>query len=334
MLVHTCSFCKFIGPLTFVLIYHYTLVPTCPYTVNIVLVAVIIVAIAITLLGLSIPVLSFVIWRRRSLRHQVMQYSTAGSSHKHWTNDLELVEFLGSERSTDLPYRVLTDIKDIVKLNYQIEIGRFGTFYHGFYEGVEVVLKRFEETNRSAWLHESLVYSSVLQAHENVLVFFASAMVHCDSGMELWLATKYHAFGSLQDYLRQHTVNAKVMLVMVASICSGLAHLHSDGRDNQVKIAVAHCNLTSRNILIKGNLSCCIGDFRLAVFKHKNKVHWPEDAKVGTLRYMAPEMLTASDVKSFETCKQADVYTLGLVLWEVCQRTGCRGGELHTSSLT
>ena len=306
---------------------------------NAVLVAVITITIAITLLlilGLSVSTISVMIWRRRSLSHQAMHFSNTGSANNHWTNGLQLVETLdgGRGRSTDLPYRVLADIKDIVKLNYQLEIGRFGTFYHGFYEGVEVVLKKFEEANRSAWQHESLVYNSVLQAHENVLECFASAMVHCDSGKELWLATKYHEFGSLQDFLRQRTVSAKGMLHMAASVCSGLAHLHSDSSDNQAKISVAHCNLTSRNVLVKGNLSCCIGDFRLAIFKHKNEIHQPEDAKLGTLRYMAPEMLNGSNVKSFETFKQADVYTLGLVLWEICQRAECHGGELCTCSLT
>lgn len=260
-----------------------------------------------------------------------MHYPTTGSAHRHWIHNLELVELSASGRSTDLPYQVLSDIKDIVKLNYQIEIGRFGTFYHGFYEGVEVALKQFEEGNWSAWLQESVMYNSVLQTHENILACFASAMTNCDSGRQFWLATKYHELGSLQDFLRQHTVTPKVILHMMASICSGLSHLHSDSSYNQVKIPVAHCNLTSRNILVKGNLSCCIGDFRLAVFKHKNEVHQAEDAKLGTVRYMAPEMLSDSfNSQSFESFKQVDVYALGLVLWEVCQRSSCYGGELRT----
>ena len=192
------------------------------------------------------------------------------------------------------------------------------------------------EKNRSAWLRESLMYSSILQAHENVLTFFTSAITNSEGNpTELWLVTKYHEYRSLQDYLRQHTLSAKVMLQMMASICSGLAHLHSETSGNQAKIPVAHCNLTSRNILVKDNLSCCIGDFRLAVFKYKNMVNVPEDATVGNVRYMAPELLSGSvSAMSFEAFKHADVYAVGLVMWEICQRESNCGGKsavhLHT----
>ena len=274
-------------------------------------------------------VLCMVVRRRYLLRQQVIHCPTTGSSHKHWTHDLELST---SESGSDLPYKVLTDIKDMVKLNYQIEIGRVGTFYNGFYEGVEIILKKFEEGNRSAWLRESIMYHKVLQSHENVLTCFASAMVNHNGGSELWLVTKYHEFGSLQDYLRQHTVTPKVILQMAVSICSGLAYLHFDSADNQVKIPVAHCNLTSRNILVKANLSCCIGDFRLAVYKYKNEVHQAEDAKPGTARYMAPEVLDDSlNFQSFESFKQVDVYALGLILWEICQRRDCPGSGGETA---
>ena len=310
---------------------------------NTLLISAVTVTITVSLLclfGLLLPIIFIVKQRRRHLlTSEAIHFPPApGSLSQHWTHDLEVAELSKTsegERTSSLPYQVLTDIKDIVKLNYQIEIGRFGIFYHGYYDGVEVVLKRFLEGNRSAWLRESLMYNNVLQSHENVLAFFASAMTGSDSGdgSDLWLVTKYHEYGSLQDYLRQHTVTAKVILQMAASSCSGLAHLHSESSGNQLKIPVAHCHLTSRNILVKENLSCCIGDFRLAVFKHKNEVHLPEDAKMDTVRYMAPEMLSEPvSVMSFETFKQADVYALGLVLWEVCQRAGCYGGKPPISS--
>jgi serine/threonine protein kinase len=179
-------------------------------------------------------------------------------------------------------------------------------------------------------MRESLMYTTVLQSHENVLAFYASAMIAGTDGCapQFWLATKYHEFGSLQDYLRQHTASGRALLQMSASACSGLAHLHSESTGNQVKVPVAHCNLTSRNILVKENLSCCIGDFRLAVFRHKSEVCGPpEDAKMGSVRYMAPEILSRGPMSavSFETLKQADVYALGLVLWEICQRGNYSG---------
>lgn len=46
------------------------------------------------------------------------------------------------------------------------------------------------------------------------------------------------------------------------------------------------------------------------------------NARVGTTRYMAPEVLSQTiNVKVFESFKQSDMYSFGLVLWEMCRRT-------------
>ena len=44
--------------------------------------------------------------------------------------------------------------------------------------------------------------------------------------------------------------------------------------------------------------------------------------KVGTNRYISPEILGDSFFDTeFKCYKQADVYSFGLVLWELCRRT-------------
>ena len=44
--------------------------------------------------------------------------------------------------------------------------------------------------------------------------------------------------------------------------------------------------------------------------------------RVGTRRYMAPEILCERlDPASFDSFKAADIYSLGLVLWEIGRRT-------------
>lgn len=48
--------------------------------------------------------------------------------------------------------------------------------------------------------------------------------------------------------------------------------------------------------------------------------------RVGTKRYMAPEVLDESiNMHHFESFKRADVYALGLVLWEVARRCSVGG---------
>ena len=48
--------------------------------------------------------------------------------------------------------------------------------------------------------------------------------------------------------------------------------------------------------------------------------------RVGTKRYMAPEVLDETmNMKHFESFKRADVYSFGLVLWEIARRCSIGG---------
>lgn len=66
---------------------------------------------------------------------------------------------------------------------------------------------------------------------------------------------------------------------------------------------MAHRDLKSKNILVKPNGTCVIADFGLAVM-HSNvtgKLDLGNNPKVGTKRYMAPEILDERQVKK-NTC--------------------------------
>lgn len=137
------------------------------------------------------------------------------------------------------------------------------------------------------------------------------------------MVTDYHENGSLFDYLTTHTVDTNTMLNMALSIATGLAHLHMDIVGTRGKPAIAHRDLKSKNILVKTNLTCAIGDLGLAV-RHVEKddsVDIPSTHRVGTKRYMAPEVLDESmNAQHFDSYKRADVYAFGLILWEIARR--------------
>ena len=55
--------------------------------------------------------------------------------------------------------------------------------------------------------------------------------------------------------------------------------------------------------------------------------------RVGTKRYMAPEVLDDSlNIQHFESFKRADVYSLGLVLWEIARRCSVQGKDTKSGS--
>ena len=55
------------------------------------------------------------------------------------------------------------------------------------------------------------------------------------------------------------------MIKMMYSIASGLCYLHLQIHATKGKVALAHRDLKTKNILVKKDLSCCIADLGLAV---------------------------------------------------------------------
>ncbi|KAG5833849.1 hypothetical protein ANANG_G00280260 [Anguilla anguilla] len=147
-------------------------------------------------------------------------------------------------------------------------------------------------------------------------------------GLSCGWCQEYHEHGSLFDYLNRYSVSVDGMIVMALSIASGLAHLHMEIIGTQGKPAIAHRDLKSKNILVKKNGTAVIADLGLAV-KHEsitNTIDIPANHRVGTKRYMAPEILDDTiNMSSFESFKRADIYSLGLVFWELARRCSVRG---------
>ncbi|XP_036331833.1 TGF-beta receptor type-1 isoform X2 [Rhagoletis pomonella] len=232
--------------------------------------------------------------------------------------------------SAGLPLLVQRSIARQIQLCHVIGKGRFGEVWRGRWRGENVAVKIFSSREECSWFREAEIYQTVMLRHENILGFIAADNKDNGTWTQLWLVTDYHENGSLFDYLTTHTVDTKTMLNMALSIATGLAHLHMDIVGTRGKPAIAHRDLKSKNILVKSNLSCAIGDLGLAV-RHVEKndsVDIPSTHRVGTKRYMAPEVLDESmNAQHFDSYKRADVYAFGLILWEIARR--CNIGMIY-----
>lgn len=232
--------------------------------------------------------------------------------------------------SAGLPLLVQRSIARQIQLHCVIGKGRFGEVWRGRWRGENVAVKIFSSREECSWFREAEIYQTVMLRHKNILGFIAADNKDNGTWTQLWLVTDYHENGSLFDYLTSHTVDTKTMLGMALSIATGLAHLHMDIVGTRGKPAIAHRDLKSKNILVKTNLTCAIGDLGLAV-RHVDKddsVDIPSNHRVGTKRYMAPEVLDDSiNTQHFDSFKRADVYAFGLILWEVGRR--CNIGMIY-----
>ncbi|MEE6489344.1 hypothetical protein FKM82_015541 [Ascaphus truei] len=158
--------------------------------------------------------------------------------------------------------------------------------------------------------------------------FIASDMTSRNSSTQLWLITHYHEMGSLYDYLQVTTLDTVSCLRIVLSIASGLAHLHVEIFGTQGKPAISHRDLKSKNVLVRKNGQCCIADLGLAVMHSQttNQLDVGNNPRVGTKRYMAPEVLDETiQVDCFDSYKRVDIWAFGLVLWEVARRMVSNG---------
>ncbi|XP_037618544.1 LOW QUALITY PROTEIN: bone morphogenetic protein receptor type-2-like, partial [Sebastes umbrosus] len=220
---------------------------------------------------------------------------------------------------------------DHLKLLELIGRGRYGTVFRGSLNERCVAVKLFSSANRQTYANErSIYFLPLLQQHDNIARFLtADERTTADGRPEFLILMEYYPHGCLSRYLSVHTVDWSTCCRMTHGVTRGLAFLHTElCRGDQYKPAVAHRDVTSRNVLVRADLSCVLADFGLSMRLTGSRPGRPGDedtmaiSEVGTVRYMAPEVLGgALNLRDCESAlKQVDVYALGLLYWESFRR--------------
>lgn len=113
------------------------------------------------------------------------------------------------------------------------------------------------------------------------------------------------------------------MMKFCSSLAEGLSFLHSTTDTNgQAKPAIAHRDLKSKNVLITSKMTLVIADLGMAVKFEPGVANDLQDiqGQVGTIRYMAPELLDGAISFNKEAFLQIDMYACGLIFWEIVSR--------------
>ncbi|CAL4078203.1 unnamed protein product, partial [Meganyctiphanes norvegica] len=237
-------------------------------------------------------------------------------------------ESITSGSGSGLPLLIQRTLAKQICLAEVIGKGRYGQVWRGVWQGEDVAIKIFYSRDEASWARETEIYSTVLLRHENILGFYGSDMTSRGSCTQLWLVTHYHHRGSLHDFLNANTLDHTSLITMVLTVINGILHLHTEIFGTQGKPAIAHRDIKSKNILVKINGACVIADFGLAVMHTQSTdiINIKSNPKVGTKRYMSPEVLNESiNMSVFESYRKVDIYALGLVLWEICRRCVSNG---------
>ncbi|KFR07677.1 Activin receptor type-1, partial [Opisthocomus hoazin] len=230
-----------------------------------------------------------------------------------------------SGSGSGLPFLVQRTVARQITLVECVGKGRYGEVWRGQWQGENVAVKIFSSRDEKSWFRETELYNTVLLRHENILGFIASDMTSRNSSTQLWLITHYHEMGSLYDYLQLTTLDTVSCLRIVLFIfltclypsCS--VFLLSSSQFGYIHLPKSSIN----------KFECCVKLFSCLAVMHSqstNQLDVGNNPRVGTKRYMAPEVLDETiQADCFDSYKRVDIWAFGLVLWEVARRMVSNG---------
>lgn len=214
--------------------------------------------------------------------------------------------------------------------------GRFGCVWKAQMLSECVAVKVFPMQDKQSWQNERDVFAGPGMRHDNLLRYITAEKRGSNMEAELWLITEYHERGSLCDYLKGNSISWVELCHVAETMATGLAYLHEDVprlKGEGPKPAIAHRDFKSKNVMLKSDLTAVIGDFGLAVRFEPGKPPGDTHGQVGTRRYMAPEVLEGAINFQRDAFLRIDMYSVGLVLWELASRCRAADGPVGEYSL-
>jgi serine/threonine protein kinase len=185
--------------------------------------------------------------------------------------------------------------------------GMFGVVYKGTCRGQTVaikVLKKFNASLKEEFLAEVEIMAAVVHPH---IVLLLGA---CTDDEKKWsMVTEFCARGDLNGILHgkdKDKLSISKKMHCALDICAGMSWLTGE------EVRILHRDLKPANVLVDANWTCKIADFGLSLLKAKGVVKG-DDAGGGSPLWMSPEALLEEE----KITEKTDVYSFGLVLWEI-----------------
>ncbi|XP_028968121.1 guanylate cyclase 32E [Galendromus occidentalis] len=187
----------------------------------------------------------------------------------------------------------------------------------GFYKGnvvfIKPIYKKSIDLTRS--IRKELIQMREMR-HENINPFIGA----CVDPPNICIFTMHCARGSLEDVLRNEDLTLDGMFIssLVADLLKGMIYIH----DSEI---VSHGNLKSSNCLVDSRWVLQVADFGLHEFKCGQSL--PNTSRRNrALLWRAPELLRHPSPPARGTQK-GDIYSFGIVLYEIIGRAGPWGPE-------
>ncbi|CAL1527407.1 unnamed protein product [Lymnaea stagnalis] len=188
----------------------------------------------------------------------------------------------------------------------------------GLYKGTLVALKPIRKKSVDTSSREIKMELKVMRdlRHDNIVQFIGATI---EAGL-IHIVTEYCSKGSLEDILENSDLKLDEMFIasIVSDIIKGMIYIHESA-------VGSHGNLKSSNCLVDSRWVIKISDFGLNKFKSKQELPYHgEHANFKRFLWTAPELLRLEKPSPAGTPK-GDVYSFGILLYEIINRNGCYG---------
>ncbi|KAK1273970.1 Serine/threonine-protein kinase HT1 [Acorus gramineus] len=185
--------------------------------------------------------------------------------------------------------------------------GSHSRIYRGIYKQRAVAVKMVripeQDEKKRALLEKQFASEVALLSrlyHPNIVQFIAA----CKKPPVYCIITEYMSQGTLRMYLHKkepYSLSMETILRLALDISRGMQYLHSQG--------VIHRDLKSDNLLLNDEMRVKVADFGTSCLERQGRA---AKGNMGTYRWMAPEM-----IKGKPYTRKVDVYSFGIVLWEL-----------------
>ena len=197
--------------------------------------------------------------------------------------------------------------------------GGFGSVFEANLKGTKVALKRIHRhrcTNTSRAFEETVEAEKLILPirHKNLVRTFA--VIEGQGGMDVAIIMEFAGYKNLQAVIddESQAMDLTRRVKYADDIACALNFLHQNN--------IVHLDLKPANVLLGSDKTCKLGDFgccqNLQSLAENDSLLPPSPTKsflTGTFAYRAPELL-----KGEIPTQKADIYSLGILLWQMLTR--------------
>ncbi|GBC27191.2 kinase-like domain-containing protein [Rhizophagus irregularis DAOM 181602=DAOM 197198] len=187
----------------------------------------------------------------------------------------------------------------------EIGSGEFGKVYRANWKNLEhyLTLKSFFNPNNITIkeIVNELKFQRDVNFHVNIIRYYGITKLESD----YWLVMEYADGGTLRDYLKNNfnRLTWKHKYNLAYQLACSVSFLHDKG--------IVYRDLHSCNVLVHQN-SIKLSDFGLS--KRIDEASYSQSKLLGMVPYIDPKILLFNSLKLNE---KSDVYSIGVLLWEI-----------------